>query len=145
MLMDFYKTSITGILLMRQWKYGVTTYAYFKTAHFVKYLSSMLMDFHETSITGILLMRLSKISCIKKIFFIILYFPHSIFTHTHTNIHTYMYVNVSDNYVFVPNTVLKSMYMLYLSLSLCYIDSLCNWCMNIKRSDELCNILSKAV
>ena len=38
-----------------------------------------------------------------------------------------MYVNVSDNYLFVPNAVLKSMCMLYLSPSLCYIDSLCNF------------------
>ena len=32
-------------------------YAKFKTAHFVKYLSSVMIDFHETSIIGILLMR----------------------------------------------------------------------------------------
>ena len=38
-----------------------------------------------------------------------------------------MDVNVSDNNLFVPNAVLKSMYMLYLSPSLCYIDSLCNF------------------
>ena len=56
-----------------------------------------------------------------------------------------MYVNVSDNYLFVPNAVLKSMCMLYLRPFLCYIDSLCNWHMNIKRSDEVCNILSKFV
>ena len=40
---------------------------------------------------------------------------------------TCMYVNVSENYLFVPNAVLKSMCMLYLSQSLCYIDSLYNW------------------
>ena len=57
-----------------------------------------------------------------------------------------MYGNVSDNYLFVPNAVLKAMCMLYLSPSLCYIDySLCNWHMNIKMSDEVCNILSKSV
>ena len=56
-----------------------------------------------------------------------------------------MYVNVSDDYLFVPNAVLKSMCMLYLSPSLSYIDSLCYWHMNIKRSDEICNILSKSV
>ena len=59
--------------------------------------------------------------------------------------HTCMYVNVSDNYLSVPNAVLKSMWMLYPSPSLCYIDSLCNWYMNIKRSNEVCNILSKSV
>ena len=64
---------------------------------------------------------------------------------SHTYIHTCMYVNVSDNYLFVQNAVLKSMYMLYLSPSLCYIDFLCNWKMNIKRSDELINIMSKSV
>ena len=37
------------------------------------------------------------------------------------------------------------MCMLYLSPSLCYIDSLCNWHMNIKRSDKVYNILSKSV
>ena len=52
---------------------------------------------------------------------------------------------MSDNYLFVPNAVLKSMCMIYHSPSLCYIDSLCNWHMNIKRSDEVCNILSKSV
>ena len=36
---------------------GYHPYANFKTAHFVKYLSSMLTEFHETSIAGILLMR----------------------------------------------------------------------------------------
>ena len=56
-----------------------------------------------------------------------------------------MYVNVSDNSLFVPNVVLKSMCMLYLSPSLCYIDSLCNRHMNIKLSDEVCNILNKTV
>ena len=66
-------------------------------------------------------------------------------THIHTYIRTCMYVNVSDNYLFVPNPVQKSMCMLYISYSLCYIDSLCNWHMNIKRSDEVCNILSKSV
>ena len=66
-------------------------------------------------------------------------------THIHTYIHTCVYVNVSDNYLFVPNAVLKSMCMLYLSQSLHYIDSLCNWHMNIKRGDEVCNILSKPV
>ena len=45
---------------MRQLKYGVEPYAYFKTACFVKYFGSMLTDFHETSITGILLMRQLK-------------------------------------------------------------------------------------
>ena len=44
----------------------------------------------------------------------------------HTHIHICIYVNVSANYLFVPNSVLKSMCMLYLSPSLCYIDSLCN-------------------
>ena len=48
------------------------------------------------------------------------------FTHT-SHIHTYMYLNVSDNYLFVQNAVLKSMSMLYLSPSLCYIYSLCNF------------------
>ena len=48
-------------------------------------------------------------------------------THIHTYIHVCMYVNVSDNYPFVPNAVLKSMCMLYLSPSLCYIDSLYNF------------------
>ena len=130
MLMDFHHTSITGILLMRQSKWGLQPYANFKTAYFIEYCSSMLMDFHETSITGILLMRLSKISCIWKTFCIILYFLHSLFTHTHTHthvhtyIHTSMYVYMSDNYLFVPNAVLKSMCILYLSQSLCYIDSL---------------------
>ena len=38
-----------------------------------------------------------------------------------------MYVNVSDIYLFVPNAVLKSMCMLYLSPSLFYIDSLGNF------------------
>ena len=74
----------------------------------------------------------------------------------------YMYVNESDNYLFVSNAVLKSMCMLYLSPSLsnavlksmcmlylspslCYIDSLCNWHMNIKKSNEVRNILSKLV
>ena len=38
-----------------------------------------------------------------------------------------MYVNVSDNYLFMPNAVLKSMRMLFLSPSLCYIDSLRNF------------------
>ena len=38
-----------------------------------------------------------------------------------------MYVNISDNYLLVPNAVLKSMCILYLSHSLCYIDSLCNF------------------
>ena len=105
------------------------------------------MDFHGTSLSGILLIRLSKISCIWKTFCIILCFLHSSFTqtHLHTYINTYMYVNVSDNYLFVPNAVLKSMRMLYLSPSLWYIDSLCNWHMNIKRSDKVCNILSKSV
>ena len=56
-----------------------------------------------------------------------------------------MYVTVSDNYLFVPGEVLKLMCMLYLSPSLCHIDSLCNWHMNIKKSDEVCNILSKSV
>ena len=56
-----------------------------------------------------------------------------------------MYVNVSNNYLFVPNAILKSMCMLYLSPSLCYIDSLCNWHMDIESSDEVCNILSKSV
>ena len=51
------------------------------------------------------------------------------FTHTptHTHIHTYMYINVSDHKLFVPNAVLKSLCMLYLSSSLCYIDILCNF------------------
>ena len=56
-----------------------------------------------------------------------------------------MCVNVSDNYLLVPNAVLKSICILYLSPSLCYIDSLCNWYMNIKRNDEVCNDLSKSV
>ena len=56
-----------------------------------------------------------------------------------------MYVNVSENYLVVPNAVLKSMRMLYLSPSLCYIDSVCNWHMSIKRRDEVCNNLSKSV
>ena len=140
---DFYnRDSFVETIKMRG-----NTYANFKTAHFVEYLGSMLMDFDETSVTGILLMRLLKISCIWKIFCIILCFLHSIFTHTHiyTYIHTCMYVNVSDNYLFVSNTVLKSMCMLYLSQSMCYIDALCHWCMNIRRSDEVCNILSKSV
>ena len=42
-------------------------------------------------------------------------------------IHAYMYGNVSENYLFVPNAVLKSICMLYLSPSLCYIDFLCNF------------------
>ena len=147
MLMNFHETSITGILWWDDWNEGQQPYANFKTACFVKYLGSMLTDFHETSITGILLMRLSRVSCIWKNFCTILYFLHSIFTHTYidTYIHTCMYVNVSENYLFVPNTVLKLMCMLYLNPSLCYIDSLCNWHMNIKRSDEVCNILSKSV
>ena len=91
-------------------------------------------------------MRLSKISCIWKMFCIILYFYiQSSHTHIYTYIHTYMYVNVSDNYLFVPNAVLKSMCMLYPSPSLCYIDALCNWHMNIKRSDEVYNVLGKSV
>ena len=56
-----------------------------------------------------------------------------------------MYINVCDNYLFVPNAVLISMCMLYPSPSLCYIDSLCNWNMNVKRNDEVCNIVSKSV
>ena len=142
MLTDCHETSLTGILLIRQLKWGAKPYAYFTTAHFVEYLSSMLMDFHETSITGILLFRLLKISCIWKTFCIILCFLHSIFMHI-IYIHACIYVNVSDNYPSVPNAVLKSMCMLYLSPSLCYIDSLCNWHMSLKRSDEVCNILSK--
>ena len=67
------------------------------TTCFVKYLGSMLMDFNETSITGILLMRLLKISCIWKTYCIILCFLHSIYTNT------YIHVNVSDNYLLVPN------------------------------------------
>ena len=47
--------------------------------------------------------------------------------HTHTYIHTCIYVNVSNNYLFVPNAVLRSICMLYLSPSLHYIDSLCNF------------------
>ena len=39
---------------------GQQHYTNFKTACFVKYLTSMLMDFLETSITGIHLMRHSK-------------------------------------------------------------------------------------
>ena len=89
-----------------------------------------------------------KISCIWKMFCIILCFLHSVFMHTHihTYIHTYIHACiVSDNYLFVPNAVLKSMCMLYLSSSLCYMDSICNWHMNIKRSDEVCNIQRKLV
>ena len=55
-----------------------------------------------------------------------------------------MYVNVSDNYHFVPNAVLRLMCMLYLRPSLCYIESHCNCHMDIKRSDEVCNILNKS-
>ena len=36
---------------------GKQLYANFKTAHFVKYRSSMVTDIYETSINGILLMR----------------------------------------------------------------------------------------
>ena len=50
--------------------------------------------------------------------------PH---TYMYTCIHTFMCVNVFDNYLLVPNAVPKSMCMLYLSPSLCYIDSLCNF------------------
>ena len=72
------------------WNEGQQTYANFKAAHFVEYLSSMLMDFHETSKTGILLMRILKISCIRKTFCIVLCFLHSIFTHIHKYIHVCM-------------------------------------------------------
>ena len=57
---DFDDTSMSGILLMRQSKWKVKTYANFKTAHNVECLSSMLTNFYWTSITGILFMRWSK-------------------------------------------------------------------------------------
>ena len=44
-LMDFHETSITGIILMRQLKWGAQSYANCNTACFVKYLGSMLMYF----------------------------------------------------------------------------------------------------
>ena len=59
-LMDFYKPSLTGIPLIRQHNERQQPYANFKTAHVVKYIGSFLMDFHKTSITGILLMRWLK-------------------------------------------------------------------------------------
>ena len=55
------------------------------------------------------------------------YVDDRIYLKVTTYIPTCMDVNVSDNNLFVPNAVLKSMYMLYLSPSLCYIDSLCNF------------------
>ena len=105
------------------------------------------MDFHETSITGILLMRLKNLFYPEDFLHHPLLPAFNLHTHTHTYIyiHVCMYVNVSDSYHFVPNAVLKSMCMLYLSPSLCCIDSLCSWHMNIKRGDEVCNILSKSV
>ena len=49
-------------------------------------------------------------------------------TPTHTYIHTWMYVCYCVwQLFFVQNAVLKSMCMLYLSPSLYYIDSLCNF------------------
>ena len=92
MLMDFHETSITGIFGWDDWNEWQKPSSNFKTACLVKYLSSLFMDFHEFSIAGILLMRLLKISCIWKTFCFILCFLHLIFTHTHTCIHTYMYV-----------------------------------------------------
>ena len=67
----------------------------------------MLTDFHETSITGILFDEtIENLLYLEDILHHPL-LPHSIFTHTyiHTYICTCMYVNVSDNYLFVPNAV----------------------------------------
>ena len=102
----------------------------------------MLMDFHENLYN--FYNRDSSDEAINNLLYLedLLHYPLlpalNLHTHIHTYIHTCMYVNMSENYLFVPNAVLKSMCMLYLSHSLCYIDSLCDWHMNIKRSNEVC-------
>ena len=53
MLMDLHEISITGILLMGQSKWVVTTLCLLSKLHILlNIFSSMLIDFHETSITG---------------------------------------------------------------------------------------------
>ena len=134
MLMDFHETFITGILLTRLSKISCI----WKT--FCIILCFLHSIFHFICVflgeCGDLILYLVTI-CIIHLTFCFVY--SNVFTHTpthtcphthryiHASIHTCMYVNVSDNYLFVPNAVLKSMCMLYLSPSLCYIDSLCNF------------------
>ena len=111
---------------------GNKPYANFKTAHFVKYLSSMLTDFHETSRTEILLMRQLKFLLYPEdllhhpllaafnfhfnlCFLWEVWRPYSsssdhllhpfdlllcLFKCIDTLMYAYIYVNVSDNYLF---------------------------------------------
>ena len=64
----------------------------------------MLIDFYVTSIAGILLMSDETIENLLYPEDIMHYPLLSAFNlQIHTYIHIYMYINVSDNYLFMPN------------------------------------------
>ena len=126
MLMDFHETSTRGILLIRQLKISCIWKPFCIILCFLHSIFHFICVFFGECgdlIPPLVTIYIMHLTC---------FVYSNTFTHTHpiphTPTHTHKYIHTSIHTcmlrcLFVLNAVLKSMCMLYLSPSVCYIDS----------------------